>query len=132
MDRTTAINRLRKLLGPKAYIEINDKAPDADEREAMHERFKAAKADRDAAQQEMNERTAALQKTDPLYQAALTDWRNAGKVMQANANYHQRKFHVGTVSGGAGLTWAHVLATADRWEDIFAKLAELGVGKKKG
>lgn len=131
MDRNTAIARVKKLLGKKAYINIDDGAPkDDDERAALREQHRLAREDRDAAMREMNERTAALQRTDPLYQAALSDWKAAGKRMQATQGYSCRKFNVGITDGVAGLTFAHILAAADRWEDVFAELAKKGYPKK--
>lgn len=127
MERTTAIKRLKKLLGPKAYWRIGEFVTSPDRRR-RHE-LRRLEADFQAAttRLDMSLRLAALVAADDVYQRLkdrLAAVQLEQKVIFASADEGGYRFEVGTTSPLPGIgNVIHQRACGDTWEEVFAKLA---------
>lgn len=123
MERTTAIKKVKKLLGDKAYWRIGSvitspERRDKVARERLEHAFGIAMLKRD-----METRKYELLERDERYQVAKSEWTRRTRefdVMQ-NRDEGAYRFEVGTQSGGA-LNFIQPKAYGDTWEEIFTKL----------
>lgn len=126
MERIVAINKLRKLLGPKVAWRINPKAPTADEREAAKLAVPVVRAERDALLKQRDARRDAILAADAEYQNLNTAYQAARKVVEKTSSLtYSYKIEVMTLGLG-GIFYVQE-AQGDSWEEIFAKL----LAKKK-
>jgi phage protein D len=117
VNQTQAIAAMKKLWGAKAAWRYNEHALRGEDREqqgreadALREKQRAAKEARDA-------RRAELLK-DSEYLRLVAEYNAAEKAADLAAyNYRARRVTVGYTGGGAGLTWFHVVAEGDNWQD---------------
>lgn len=125
MERSVAVKKLAKLLGPKFGYRINDKAPTPEERAAARAELPSANQKRDSLRKQMEERREAILKADAGYQELSSAWKNARQQAgKLSGKLYQHKITVGTSVGIAGFSMFSVEADGDSWEEIFAKLAE--------
>lgn len=119
MDRSVALNKLKKILGKNLGYRVDANAPSKDERAAAqaeliatHDRFEKLKEQREA-------RFQAVLAADQEYQrlkAECTAERDRREKLAAISR--QYKFTVGTTSS----MFFMVKAEGDSWEEILTKL----------
>lgn len=117
MNEKQAIAAMKKLWGSKAAWRYNEHALRGEDREqqgreadVLREKQRVAKEARDA-------RRAELLK-DPEYVRLVAEHNAAEKAADlAAGNYRARRVTVGTMSNGAGLSFFHVKAEGDNWQD---------------
>jgi hypothetical protein len=119
MERTTALRKLRKLIGPNFGYRYNPHAPDAVERAEAREQLIAAEADKEATEKASRDYREALLKGDPQYQelraAADAARKRAGELRGRSMHY---KITVGTTSD----LFFSVHAEGDNWPDVIAQV----------
>lgn len=118
MNQTQAINKLRKSLGDKLAWRIDKGAPDADEREAFHAEWKAAKEAADQAAKALQARMDELL-SDPLYRELKAKAKQAQTAAET-ASYKSRQYRI-TVGLDQGYCFS-VRAEGDNWADVVAKV----------
>ena len=119
MDRSSAIKKLRKLLGPHFGYRINDKAPSRDEKFAAREALDGACRERDRLKQLRDERHRAILTADADYQRLVAEYNSARTLAEhLSATTRHFKMTVGTVS----TMFFRIEAEGDSWEDVFAEL----------
>jgi hypothetical protein len=126
MERTVALNKIRKLLGKEYSYQINPKAPTPEEREAAKAALPAARELHKALDDKKQARLEALLKGDAEYQAL----REQTTVALRNRNdlsgtlHAYKKITVGNTVGGMFFS---VKAVGDSWEEVIAKLTKAKV-----
>jgi hypothetical protein len=117
VNQTQAIAAMKKLWGNKAAWRYNDQALKGEDRELQGieadqkaERANAARAARDA-------RRAELLK-DPEYLRLCREADDAAKARDlAASKYRARRVTVGYCNTAAGLSFFHVVAEGDNWQE---------------
>lgn len=120
MDRSAAIKKLTKLLGPKFAYEVMSSAPTKEEREVAQSELRAAFATSKAASEKMDARKLELLKADPEYQRLLSEYttvRERQSELQAIALTY--KITVGTVD-----VFFQVKAQGDSWEEVIETISK--------
>lgn len=123
MNHLQAINAARKILGPKAVIERNDRAPADDaERAAQRGAFATARAAMKSAEQAMQDRASELMRNDPEYQRLRAARKAAGDVVRSLPSGNAHRVTIGTHSSIGGFGVFCVDAHGDNYADAIAKL----------
>ena len=119
MNRTQALTKLKKLVGPKLEVRVNEDALVGEEREAMSTQFRAARDERNALNAAMSKRREELLAADADYQALRAKYVAADKLYETGKGhvFHHR-IEVYT-RDGIGLTY---VATADNWAEAVEKV----------
>jgi len=124
MERSVAVKRLHKMLGPKFGYQIDPKALMHDEREAEKEQHQEAVTVRDNTRAELQrmrtEHMAKLEATDEYKAIQLKLEEQKKRAQHLAARQMARRFTVGTSNS----LFFHVAAEGDSWEEIFDKLKE--------
>lgn len=119
MDRSTAMKRLRKMLGASFAYRVNERALTGDRRAEAQEDLKAAQAARDEVKARKEARYAAIL-ADAEYQALRAEYAAAcDRTNNLAGQVFARKITVGTSNS----LFFSVKAEGDSWEEIFARLA---------
>jgi hypothetical protein len=122
MDQKQAISILGKLIGPKFGYRVNNKAPNAEERERRREAFLAAKAAAEQAEAARVARLNAVLAADPEYQRLKAEAKAATERREALPGYRHKRITVGRSSS----LFFTVEAEGDNW----AEVVDLVRGKK--
>lgn len=120
MNQTQALSLLKRVIGPKLGYRIDNKAPDADERERLRERFLAARDAAKAAGEAMTARRAAVLKADAEYQRLKEASIAANKARDDVPSYHRKRITVGR----SGSLFFNVEADGDNWDEVVAKVCK--------
>lgn len=122
MQRNTALKKLNALLGKSAGYRVNDRAPTPEERSAARAELPAAIAERDRLRAAREARREAVLGADPEYQSLTAAQGEASKrAMRLSETTRLYRITVGKTVGGLFFL---VMAEADSWEEIFAKLTK--------
>ncbi len=123
MERTTAIKKLKKLLGPKCYWRIGDKITSPERRAETKTFLLETEFSERCLARDMKVRAAELMAADTLYQSLKADWQSYRDKIESSRQKGEPafRFEVGTQSGGA-LNVVSPKAYGDTWEEIFEKL----------
>jgi hypothetical protein len=122
MERSVALNKLRKLLGKDFGYRIDSKACTREEREAAREQLPASNKERSDLEEKRRQRQQFLLDNDKEYQEI-----NAARVAAVKRSQellgklHSSKITVG--NSVAGLFFS-VKAEGDNWEEVIAKLTK--------
>jgi hypothetical protein len=126
MERSTALRRLRKILGKDFGYQVNTSSIPRDLREDEKPEFEAAVKRRERAQAELTRmRTEHMTKLEATaeYKAAQEELRQCReKASELGGRQMMRRFTVGT----ANRLFFHVDAQGDTWEEVFAELQRKG------
>jgi hypothetical protein len=123
MERTVALNKLRRLLGKEYGYRINPKAPTQEERAAAREAVPAARELHKELAAKKQARLEALLIGDAKYQELAKQTREAQKNREyLECNMRGCKITVG--KSVAGLFFS-VQAEGDSWEEVIAKLTKV-------
>ena len=121
MERIVAVKKLSKMLGKGFGYRINTKAPDQDEREAAKAALPEANAETKRLKEAKRARLEAVLAADAEYQTLKAAHKvaedRAEKLFGISRHY---KLTVGKSNG----MFFHILAEADSWEDVIAKLQQ--------
>lgn len=121
MERTVALKKLGKLLGPKLGWRINPKAPTPEEREFAKMALPLAIEEKKRLQEQRQVRYLAILAADAEYQSL----KAAAKAATDRADHlssvtRHHKITVGTSEGMFFL----VKTEGDSWEEVIGKLTE--------
>jgi hypothetical protein len=123
MNERQAKAKLKKLLGPKVAWQVNEDAPDADERAELKIRYEAAKACEAALKEARDKRYRELLAGDEAYQRAASAFSAAEKnTTKLRSRLFSNRIDVGTTSSISGLAFFHVKASGDNWIEVIQKL----------
>lgn len=123
MERSTALDRLKKIIGPQFAYRIDPDAPTDAQRLAAKEAMPALNAERKAFGEAMQARMQQLLDNDEEYQHLKAKAEKARKAASDNADILLT--HKITVGRDLG-THMRVLAQAHSWEGIFEILKRNG------
>ena len=130
MTRAEALKKVRKLLGPKAAIEVKEGITSPDRRQAASEEGRIISAEVKALSDRMEGRRQMLLAADDLYQSLLKEYRALKKRHnELTGEMLRYRFTTGRINGAGGISFFHVDAQGDTWEEVIAKLKEKGFGK---
>lgn len=122
MQRSTALKKLKSLLGPTAGYRIDEGAPTPAEREAAKAELPAANAERTRLKEARAARGEALMQADPEYQSLKQQYDVAAKrAMHLSGLTYRHRITVGKVVMGLMFS---VMAEGATWEEVFSKLAK--------
>lgn len=118
MNQKQALAKLAKILGSKMAWRINEKALDAEGREAARAEVRRLNEEKQQAEEALAARRAELLQ-DPAYQAlkARHDALKKSAEQAAGRAYHQRI----TVGRRTDLFF-HIEVEGDNWDDVVSKL----------
>lgn len=120
MNQKQALEKLRKVIGPKLGYRINKNAPDAEKREEIRAAWTEAKRVADAAVAARKARYEALL-ADALYQELKAKAAAAEKVAEvAKVGLYAKRITVGRIGG----MFFSVVAEGDNWAEVVAKATE--------
>lgn len=127
MLRAEAIRRLKKLYGAKAWWSVKEEISSPENRATAGEACRALKSQEEELSRQMDVVRKRLLE-DPEYRSLLAAWKVV-KNERAKLSGRQLfyRFEAGYVSGVGGISFAHVEAHGDTWEELFAELE-----KKRG
>lgn len=113
--------RVKKLLGDKAVIRTDERAPRGDDREQMQAAARDARDLTSSLNQQLEERKNALLRGDLEYQALLSQWKEARKTRDDLWGALTRH----RVTIGINKSWCvEILAQGDNWAEAVRKLEE--------
>lgn len=118
MNQKQAIAKLSKLIGPTFGYRVDPKAPDAEQREALHAAWAEAKARRDAAAEVRDARRAEVLRADAEYQ------RLKGEAAAAEAALERAgagRWHYRVSVGRCSKLFFSVVAEGDNWQEVVDK-----------
>jgi seryl-tRNA synthetase len=122
MTRDQAFKKIRKLLGPKAAADVRGDISSPEKRERASESLKFLRTRREELDAKITARQKELLDV-PDFQALLEERRKLRKEVdsfQGEALHY--KFMAGRISGVGGISFFHVEAQGDTWEEVIAKL----------
>lgn len=119
MDRTTAITKLRKLLGKTMGYRVDPAAPKQEKRDAAHAALGPSIENRKTLVEQKEKRAAAILAADAEYQRLKAEAKAASEKVEAlSAVARGYKITVGTTNG----LFFVVKAEGDSWEQVISKL----------
>lgn len=122
MKHTTALKKLKSILGATAGYRIDNGAPTPEERAEARAELPAATAERNRLKEARAARGEALLQADPEYQALKAEYDVAAKrAMHLSGMTYRHRITAGKVIQGLLFS---VLAEGDTWEEVFEKLAK--------
>lgn len=123
MNRAQILSKLQKVFGKNAGVgyRIDDKAPDAEERERYRDGHASARLEANAARDARRARAEWLLSNDAEYQRLKADEKaKTERADRIASNSHRYRITVTTSSPSS--MFAHVQAQGDTWPEVFAKL----------
>ena len=118
MTAAQALAKARKLLGPKALVRFDAKAPAGLEREINLANLKATAIEVKAAEEAMNARRAEVLRADAEYQRLKLEHAALVKRRDSIPSWHQRRVTIGTDGG----FFFSVKAEGDNYAEAVAAL----------
>jgi hypothetical protein len=119
MERTTALKKLKKLLGNKVGYRINTAALSPEEREVLKAQLPQAIKERDELKEKREARLKVIL-ADPEYQSLKAAASEASeRVNKLSHRTHLRKIEVGVSND---MFFLHK-ANGDSWEEVINKLS---------
>ena len=120
MNQTQAIAKLKKLIGPTFSFRVDNKAPDAEERERRHAEAVRLRAQVEAADAARLARMNAVLAADAEYQRLKAEHQAAKKAHEAAPSWHSKRITVGR----AGSMFFSVVADGDNWAEVVEQAAK--------
>lgn len=118
MNKTTAIRKLKALLGKQFAYRENPKAPTADEREEKRDQLRIVVPQHAAAREAQTARMEALLKGDAEYQRLKAETKRLAERKDAlSRGLYSHRIDVGTVSNGP-LALFHIKFSGDNWQEV--------------
>lgn len=119
MNKSEALAKLSKLLGPNTGYRVDPKAPRAADRETIRANAKVARVASDAADAALRARRAELLAADPTYQRLKAEAAALSAASdEARGGLHRHRVTVGRSSG----MFFHIKAQGDTWAEVVAKV----------
>jgi len=121
MNKSQAITKLRKLIGPKLGYRVNPKAADAAGRAEAHKLAQELAAKQAITKAAMMKRRDELL-SDPEYQALRAEYDRGGKEHgRALSLAVGQRISVGRLND----MFFHVMADGDNWDEVITKIKEM-------
>jgi hypothetical protein len=119
MERTVALKKLRKRLGPKMGYRVDLKAASPEDKAAARAERPAAVAMKEDAGKRLEARRQAVLAGDAEYQALMAEWKQAkDRLEKISSKLYHDKITVGVDEGLFFL----VKASGASWEEVIEKV----------
>lgn len=119
MERSVALTKIRKILGPKFNYRVDPRAPNKDEKETRKTELAIWNEKRQVLERAANARRHELLQADAKYQELQSAYLNAReKADKLRGSLHHDKISVGQENG----MFNFIKASGDSWEEVIAKL----------
>jgi len=119
MERSVAIKKLVKVLGPSVGYRVDDKAPTPEQREDAKAALPVAIAKRDSWKEKRDARYRAILEADQEYQTLRAAHNDAREHVDRLSSMTR---HYKITVGVSNSMFFHIKAEGDSWEEVIEKL----------
>lgn len=118
MNQSQALAKLKKIIGPKLGYRVDQKAPDADERERRREEYLRTRDAMKASDEARAARRVEVLAADAEYQRLKAAYLEAKRVHDAVPSFNTKRITVGR----SGAMFFSVVAEGDTWAEVVERV----------